>query len=236
MKENVFKLPKEHEILIAPSLLSADFANLEREINKVEKADCKWLHLDIMDGHFVPNITFGPPLVKSIRKVSNKLFFDAHLMIEHPLDFIKPFADAGANNITVHIETKDDIRKMLKLMGKYNVFKGISIKPNTPVSSLKPYFKELDLILVMSVEPGFGGQSLISSTLSKVRELKLLRDKNKYKYLIEIDGGITKTNAPMAVSAGANILVAGSSVFANGKVAQNVHAILSAISNDLERE
>ena len=194
-------------ILIAPSLLSADFANMEKDVRRVEKAGADWLHIDVMDGHFVPNITIGPVVVRAVKNCSS-LPLDVHLMIESPQEYIEAFAAAGSDIITFHIEAVKDPRAVISLIKKSGKKAGISIKPDTEVSSISPVLNELDLVLVMSVEPGFGGQEFIESAVPKIKELRRL-----YKGDISVDGGINDKNAVLVKEAGANILVAGSYVF-----------------------
>lgn len=194
-------------ILIAPSLLSADFANLEKDVRRVEKAGADWLHIDVMDGHFVPNITIGPVVVGAVKSCSS-LPLDVHLMIENPEKYIEAFARAGSDIITFHIEAVKEPRAAISLIKKSGKKAGISIKPNTDVSSISHVLNELDLVLVMSVEPGFGGQEFIESAVPKIKELRRL-----YKGDISVDGGINDKNAVLVKEAGANILVAGSYVF-----------------------
>lgn len=219
-------------VRIAPSLLSADFADLAEELERVKAADCRWLHLDIMDGHFVPNLTFGPPVVKRLREADGELFFDVHLMIENPRDYFVPFAEAGAQGITFHVEAAGDrsaaLLRQLRRMGQQA---GVSIKPKTPVSAIEELLPLADLVLVMTVEPGFGGQKLIPATLAKVRELIRWREELGLSYLIQVDGGINAETAPLAVAAGADVLVAGSSVFGGGKVRENVRRLRKSISS-----
>ncbi len=211
--------------MIAPSLLSADFTCLEKDIIKVKRSSCTWLHLDIMDGHFVPNITFGPPLVKSIRKRFPDLYLDAHLMIDNPFNFLEPFIKAGADLVNFHAEVCGDVKKAVKAIHEAGAHAGLTIKPGTPWECLKPALDSVDLILIMSVEPGFGGQKLIPATLNKVRALNLLRKEKGFRYTIQIDGGINIETASLALAAGADILVAGSAVFDGGKVAANIRAL-----------
>jgi len=194
-------------ILIAPSLLSADFANLEKDVRRVEKAGADWLHIDVMDGHFVPNITIGPVVIGAVKSCSS-LPLDVHLMIENPEKYIEAFARAGSDIITFHIEAVKEPRAAISLIKKSGRKAGISIKPNTDVSSISQVLNELDLVLVMSVEPGFGGQEFIESAVPKIKELRRL-----YKGDISVDGGINDKNAVLVKEAGANILVAGSYVF-----------------------
>lgn len=195
-------------VKIAPSLLAADFADLTGELKSISTAD--YLHLDVMDGHFVPNLSFGPALVKALRDKS-ELVFDVHLMITNPLKYIEAFAKAGADIITVHVECEDDVSEAIRLIKSFNIKCGIVLSPDTPVLDAKPYLDSVDLVLVMSVYPGFGGQSFMPGVLPKLTELKNLRGSRKYE--IEIDGGIGASNARLAIDAGADVLVAGTSVF-----------------------
>lgn len=197
---------------IAPSILSADFSNLEQEIKKVEDFGADFIHIDVMDGNFVPNITLGPCVIKSIRKVTN-LPFDVHLMIEYPERYLKDFAEAGADIISFHQEATRHVHRTIQDIKKFGKKAGIAINPATPVSLIEDILEEVDLILVMSVNPGFGGQSFIKSTLKKISTLKQIILKNNYKTLIEVDGGINEDNAEEIVKAGADILVAGSAIY-----------------------
>lgn len=204
-----------NKILIAPSILSADFANLQEDILRVEKAGADWVHIDVMDGHFVPNLTIGAPVVKSLRKIT-KLPFDVHLMIENPWNYVEDFAKAGADIITVHQEAcKDNLSEVIAQIKSYGAKAGVSIKPNTSVDAIKYVLKDVDLVLVMSVEPGFGGQSFMPNSLAKIKEIRsLFPDLD-----IEVDGGINADTAKLVIEAGANVLVAGSSVYGAKDVA-----------------
>lgn len=202
---------KKH--LIAPSILSANFANLQKDIALVENAGADWLHIDVMDGHFVPNITIGPGVVKNIKKCS-KLFFDVHLMISEPEKYWENFYKAGADLIVFHQEVLTDKKVLLETIKKAGIKAGVSIKPKTKVETITDLLPLADVILVMTVEPGFGGQSFMADMLPKIKQLRSLIDDNNYKCLIEVDGGININTAKQCLQAGADVLVSGNSVFA----------------------
>ncbi len=202
-------LPQQGETVVAPSLLAADFSNLDQELHKLAEAGADIFHLDIMDGHFVPNITMGPFIIKAIRK-STDLFLDAHLMISRPDLYIDRFIDSGVDAITVHVECDSQIDAVLKQIRSHGKRTGISLKPGTAIDKIAPYLSEVDLILVMSVEPGFGGQSFDESAVDKIAELHRLRSENDWNYVISVDGGINADTGNDCVKAGADVLISGS--------------------------
>jgi len=213
--------------LISASLLSADFAELKNEIRSVEQGGADWLHLDVMDGHFVPNLTFGPFIVEAIKKVS-RLPLDAHLMISDPLKYAPEFARAGADYITIHAEVIDDLASAIEQIRKLKVKAGLSVNPGTPLDKVLSVTGRIDLFLVMSVHPGFGGQKFMPEVLEKVRTLKELKDQGRTKALISIDGGINRQTSGQAVKAGAEVLVAGAAIFGSTNRAAEIAAIRGA--------
>lgn len=217
------KKASNRKILVAPSILAADFSRLAEEIRDVEKAGCDLIHVDVMDGHFVPNLTIGPPVIRCIRKVTT-LPLDVHLMIEEPLRSITSFRKAGADWITVHVEAARDIPQTLEAIRESGAEVGMSLRPKTPVSALEPYLDRLDLILVMTVEPGFGGQAFLPEMVEKVKALR-----GRFRGKISVDGGIVPETAVVAVRAGANVLVAGTAIFGNPDRSQAILNLRKAI-------
>jgi ribulose-phosphate 3-epimerase len=218
---------------IAPSILAADFTCLGEQVKIVEDAGAKLIHVDVMDGHFVPNISIGPPVITSLRKVT-RLFLDVHLMIENPADYIDAFVESGADHLTVHLETCPDVLQVIKLIKKNNITCGISINPSTPVSSLDfNFLDEVDLVLIMSVNPGFGGQKFIPETLTRLQEIqKILQRRNNNHINVEVDGGIVSDNIRDIALAGADVLVCGSSIFRTADPADSFRQLNAIINKE----
>lgn len=214
-------------VKLAPSILAADFGNLREDVLKVERAGVEYLHIDIMDGHFVPNISFGPVVMKALRNDS-KLVFDVHLMITDPDKYLEEFKNAGADLITVHVETCPHLHRTIQSIKALGLKAGVSLNPATSLSTIEEILPELDMVLLMSVNPGFGGQSFIESSLGKIKRLKKMIDDQKLICDIQVDGGVKSTNVKAVVDAGANIIVAGSAIF-KGDIDESVKAFRKAI-------
>ncbi len=206
------------KIKIAPSILAGDFSRLGDEAEKVEKAGADILHFDVMDGHFVPNLTLGPQAARDIRKRTS-LFIDCHLMLDNPDDFIEKFAEAGTNNITFHVEVVKDVRKTIRQVREAGANCGISLKPDTSIETVFPYLPEIDMLLIMSVYPGFGGQDFMPESIDRIRAAREEASKLKIPLDIEVDGGINLETAPLVIEAGANVLVAGTSIYGSSDIA-----------------
>ncbi len=200
--------------LVAPSILAADFANLQRDVEMLNQSEGDWMHVDVMDGRFVPNISFGFPVLKAVKKYSKK-FLDVHLMIVEPDKYIKEFVEAGADSITVHFEACPNLHRTVQFIKELGCKASVAINPHTTVASLEDIILDLDMVLIMSVNPGFGGQKFIQNTYKKLNDIKALKRRYNTELLIEVDGGVDINNAAKLVEAGANVLVAGSSVFSS---------------------
>ena len=214
------------KIKISPSILSGDFSQLGSEIQKLEKAGADMIHVDVMDGHFVPNLTIGPPVIKALRKHS-KLPFDVHLMISPVHKYIKNFADAGADIITIHPEATENLGDTIKHIKSFNKKVGLSLNPDTQIDVIKDFLNEINLVLIMSVHPGFGGQKFMPEVLEKVKQIKKIKDEKKFELDIEVDGGINFDNNKIVIEAGANILVSGTTIFKDneGDIKKNIETL-----------
>ena len=216
------------KIQISPSILSADFSQLGKEIKKLEEGGADLIHVDVMDGHFVPNLTIGPPVIKALRNYTN-LPFDVHLMISPVHKYIKNFAEAGSDIITIHPEATENLNQSISLIKELKKKVGVSLNPNTKINIIETELNNIDLVLVMSVFPGFGGQKFIPETINKIKKLKEIKEKKNYTFDIEVDGGINFSNSKDVINAGANILVSGTTIFKenNGDIRKNIEKLKS---------
>ena len=216
------------KIQISPSILSANFSQLGSEIKKLEEGGADMIHVDVMDGHFVPNLTIGPPVINALRQYST-LPFDVHLMVTPVHKYIKDYAEAGADIITIHPETTDNLKESINLIKKLNKKIGLSLNPDASINIIKKFLPSIDLVLIMSVYPGFGGQKFIPNVVNKIKKLKSIKEKQNLKFDIEVDGGINFDNSKLVVKAGANILVSGTTIFKNnnGNIKKNIETLKS---------
>ncbi|MCA9500627.1 MAG: ribulose-phosphate 3-epimerase [Nitrospira sp.] len=213
--------------VISPSILSADFARLAEAVQMVEAAGADWIHVDVMDGHFVPNLTVGPPMVEALRKVTS-LPLDVHLMMTNPDAFIPEFADAGADLLTVHVEACPHLHRTVQSIKERQVKAGVSLNPATSVTAVEEILVDVDLVLVMSVNPGFGGQQFISSSLDKIRRIRTMMNNSRSSAHLEVDGGVNLTNVASVIHAGANVLVAGSAIFGSKNIPETIRQMRTA--------
>ena len=222
------------KIQISPSILSADFSQLANEIKRLEEGGADMIHVDVMDGHFVPNLTIGPPVIKALRKHCS-LKFDVHLMISPVHKYIKDFSDAGADIITFHPEATENMKETISLIKSLDKKVGVSLNPDTEIKTISDYYDNIDLVLIMSVFPGFGGQKFIPEVLDKIKSLKEIKDKNNYNFDIEVDGGVNFSNSKDILNAGANILVSGTTIFKEnrGDIKKNIET-LRLVENEIE--
>ncbi|MDR9417931.1 ribulose-phosphate 3-epimerase [Gracilimonas sp.] len=219
-----FELP-----VLAPSILAADFTQLGNDIKDTLKGGVSWIHCDIMDGHFVPNISYGPSIVQAAKKAAPEAFMDVHLMIENPDDYVENFVEAGADLISVHYETCPHLHRSIQNIKKYGLMASVVVNPATSLQNIEPILEDVDLVLIMSVNPGFGGQSFIESSYEKLRQLAEMREEKELGFLIEVDGGVNLKNIEKVVEAGADVLVAGSSVFRAENITARVEELHSKI-------
>ena len=219
-----FELP-----VLAPSILAANFTKLGDDVTQAIEGGAEWIHCDIMDGHFVPNISYGPDIVKQVRTVAEDAFMDVHLMIENPADYIEHFVNAGADLVTVHVEADRHLHRTIQKIKSYGIMAGVALNPATPLSSIEPILEYVDLVLIMSVNPGFGGQSFIQATHDRIQEMSELRAEKGFGFLIEVDGGVNLKNIAEIKDSGADVLVAGTSVFKAEDISARVQEINSIL-------
>ncbi len=220
-----FELP-----VLAPSILAADFSRLEKDIHDCLEGGASWIHCDIMDGHFVPNISFGPSIVKAAKKSAPEAFLDVHLMIENPDNYVEKFVEAGADLISVHYETCLHLHRSVQNIKKYGIMAGVVVNPATSLQNIEPIMAEVDVVLIMSVNPGFGGQSFIESSYKKLEKLAEIRDDKNLSFLIQVDGGVNLKNIKKVAEAGADVLIAGNSVFSAEDITARVEELMGKLA------